>query len=192
MCSTLRPGQWLRSASRVGPHCFRHALFPSVCFCTPTGCRGRRRRQPVVAGHSGCDAWIVALAIAANPGEPDRGASSNNNPLRVFRVLPLNPPSKAFAHRKRFAQLITPRAQFYVRRGARAVLSCWGSRTTGWSLVGQLGAFASRRRSVKNWMHAQRHDDIQAWGEGGMCALGSALLDQHVVGSMRFIALPRS
>ena len=36
--------------------------------------------------------------------------------------------------------------------------------TTGWSLVGQLGAFASRRGSVKNWM--DRESRIQAWTGG--------------------------
>ena len=49
--------------------------------------------------------------------------------------------------------------------------------TTGWSLVGQLGAFASRRGSVKNWM--DRESRIQAWTGGERKCAREALQDQH-------------
>ena len=67
-----------RPGCGIGSSISFEALFPSAGYRF-TGCRGRRRRQPVAAAHSGWHAHIAALAIAAITGEPDRSASLNSN-----------------------------------------------------------------------------------------------------------------
>ena len=124
------------------------AFFPSA-GSRFTGCRGRRRRQPVAAAHSGWHAHIAALAIAAITGEPDRSASLNSSECIHFECVAT--PSRAL-HIAR-ALLCSPHPLAFTR-----VLRVGA---TGWPRSGQLGAFASQGRGVKNWMG--RRVGIQAF-----------------------------
>ena len=94
-----------------------------------------------MAVHSKCIARTAALAIAAITGEPGRGASLNSSACRHFECSATPRAERCTSHALCSAHP-TPLA-----------LTCATNvRATGWPRGGQLGAFASQRRSVKNWM----------------------------------------
>ena len=159
-CRYWNPGAIARWIPNISSSISHAAFLPSAQHRF-AGCRGRRRRQPVSAAYSECDARIAALAMAAITGEPGRGASLNSNVCTHFGYA-ATPEQSAHIAR---ALLAHPTPSVLAR-----VLHVGA---TGWSRFDQLGAFASHRRSVKNWTHRESghpglsgsHAEFPAWGQ---------------------------